>query len=103
MTPKLGIPWKIQASWSVEGMCTNTARTKRFPFKEGKGAVIARRKHFLLILSHAITAHKSQGSALTYMQGDLNQFTGKKTATGKNYQQPISQCQFYTLLSRAKS
>ena len=38
-----------------------------------------------------------------YMQGDLNRSTGKKTATGKNYQQPISQGQFYTLLSRAKS
>ena len=37
------------------------------------------------------------------MQGDLNRSTGKKTVTGKNYQQPISQGQFYTLLSRAKS
>ena len=37
------------------------------------------------------------------MQGDLNQSTGKKTATGKNYQQPISQGRFYTLLSRAKN
>ena len=49
------------------------------------------------------TVHKSQGSSLAYMQGDLNRSTGKKTATGKNYQQPISQGQFYTLLSRAKS
>ena len=37
------------------------------------------------------------------MQGDLNWSTGKKTATGKSYQQSISQGQFYTLLSRAKS
>ena len=37
------------------------------------------------------------------MQGDLNRFTGKKTATGKNYQQLISQGQFYTLLSHPKS
>ena len=35
------------------------------------------------------------------MQGDINQSTGKKT--GKNDQQPISQGQFYTLLSHAKS
>ena len=49
------------------------------------------------------TVHKSQGSSLAYMQGDLNRSTGKKTATGKNYQQPISQGQFYTLLSRTKS
>ena len=36
-------------------------------------------KKFLLILGHSITVHKSQGSALAYMQGDLNQSTGKKT------------------------
>ena len=73
-----------------------TARAKRFP-------VIAERKQFLLILGHAITVHKSQGSTLAYMQGDLNRSTGKKTAVGKNYQQPVSQGQFYTVLSRAKS
>ena len=37
------------------------------------------------------------------MQGDLNRSTGKKTATGKDYQQPISQCQFYTLHSLVES
>ena len=37
------------------------------------------------------------------MQGELNLSTGKKTANGKNYQQPIYQGQFYTLLSHAKS
>ena len=37
------------------------------------------------------------------MQGELSQSTGKTTATGKNYQQPISRGQFYTLLFRAKS
>ena len=36
------------------------------------------------------------------MQSDLNRPTGKKTATGKNYHQPISQGQFDTLLSHAK-
>ena len=36
------------------------------------------------------------------MQGDLNRSTGKKTATGKDYQQ-ISQCQFYTLHSLVES
>ena len=37
------------------------------------------------------------------MQGVLNWSSGKKIATGKNYQQPISQGQFYILLSRTKS
>ena len=37
------------------------------------------------------------------MQGHLNRSIGKKTATGKNYQQTISQGLFYTLLSCAKS
>ena len=37
------------------------------------------------------------------MQGDLNRSTCKKTATGKNDQQPILQAQFYTSISCAKS
>ena len=37
------------------------------------------------------------------MKGDLDQSTGKKSKTGKEYQAPISQGQLYTLLSRAKS
>ena len=80
-----------------------TARTKRFPLKKGKSTVFAERKQFPLILDHAIIVHKSQGSTLPYMQGDLNWSSGNKTATGKNDQQPISQGQFYTLLSCAKS
>ena len=80
-----------------------TTRAKRFPLKKGKSTVIAERKQILLILGYAFTVHKSQGSTLDYMQGDLNRSTGKKTTTGKNYRQPISQGQFYALLSRAKS
>ena len=37
------------------------------------------------------------------MHADLNRSTGKKTAMGKNYQQPLSQGQLYTLLACAKS
>ena len=77
-----------------------TARTKKSPFKKGKITFIAERKQFPLILDHAITVHKSQGSILNYMKGDVSRSTGKKTATGKTYQQPISQGQLYTLLSR---
>ena len=80
-----------------------TARTKKFPFKKDKITVITERKQFPLILSHVITVHNSQGSTLNYMKGDLSRSTGKKTATGKTYQQPISQGQFYTHLSCAKS
>ena len=49
-----------------------TSRAKNFPLKRGKSTVIAERKQFPLILGHAITVHKSQGSTLVYMQGDLN-------------------------------
>ena len=80
-----------------------TGRTKRFPLKKGKNTVIAERKQLSLILGHAIIVHKSQGSTLPYMQSDLNRPTDKKTATGKSYQQPISQEQFYALLSCSKS
>ena len=79
-----------------------TTRAKRFPSKKRKSTVIAERKQFLLILGQTIAARKFHGSTRTYMKGDLNRFTCKKTATGKNYQQPISQGQFYTLLSCAK-
>ena len=61
-----------------------TARGTRFPLKKGKSVVIAERKQFALILDHAITVYKFQGSTLIYMQGDVNRFTGKKTTTGKN-------------------
>ena len=77
------------------------ARAKRFPFKKGESFVIADRKQFLLILGHVVTVHKSQGSDVAYMQCDLTRFTSKNI--GKNYQQAISQGQFYTLLSFVKS
>ena len=40
-----------------------TARAKRFPLEKGKSTVIAERKQFSLILGHAITVRKSQGSS----------------------------------------
>ena len=80
-----------------------SARAKRFPLKKRKSTDNAERKKFPLILGSAITVHKSQGSTMAYMYGDLNQSTDKKTATEKNCQQRISQGQCYTLLSCAKS
>ena len=102
--PKAGISLKDRKLCGELKECVPiTAGAKRFPLKKGKSTVITGRKQFQLILGHTISVHKSQGCTLAYMQGDLNRSTGKKTATGKNYQQPISQGQFYTLLSRAKS
>ena len=104
MTLKLAIPWKIEGFvFELKEWVPITARAKRFPSRKGKSTVIAERKQLSLILGHAITVHKSQGSTLAYMQGDLNRSSGKKTATEKNYQQPISQGQFYTVLSCAQS
>ena len=42
-----------------------TARIKRYPLKKGKSTVTAERKQFPLIIGHAITVHKSQGSNLS--------------------------------------
>ena len=67
-------------------MCTNYRHSKEVSFKKKeKKTVIAERKQFPLILGHATTIYKSQGSTLAYVQCDLNRSTGKKIATGKNY------------------
>ena len=80
-----------------------TARTKTFPLKKGKSTIIPERKQFSIILGHGITVRKSQRSTLAYIQGDVHRSTGKETVMGNDYQQLISQEQFYTLLSGAKS
>ena len=72
---------------------------KEFQYKNKKGTKIrAERKQFPLVLAHAITIHKSQGSTLEYMTGDMDQTTGKG-----NRKAPVSAGMFYTLLSRARS
>ena len=70
-----------------------TVRKIKVPFEKGKNTVMAERKQFSLILGQAITDHKSQRSTLICMKGDLSRYAGKKTATGKNDQQPIFQGQ----------
>ena len=72
--------------------------SKRFPYKSRGTTIIAERKQFPLILAHAMTIHKSQGSTLEYMRGDLDQ-----TSKNERYRAPIGQGMLYTLLSRAKS
>ena len=84
-------------------MCTNNCQDKEMSLNKGKITVIAERKQFLLIIGHAITPYKSQGSTLNYIKGNLSWSTRKKTGTGKTYQQPISRVQFYSLLSCAKN
>ena len=71
---------------------------KCFPYKQNRTTIIVERKQFPLILAHAITIHKSQGSTLEYMRGDLNQTSGNETRSA-----PIGQGMLYTLFSRAKS
>ena len=101
--PKAGNSIKDRRQNELKECVPIIARAKKFPLKKGKITVIAERKQFPLILGHAITVHEFQGSTLNYMKGDLSRSTGKKTLTGKTYQQPISQGQLYTLLSLAKS
>ena len=74
------------------------AKVKPFPFsKSRRGKTITvQRKQYPLMLAHGMTIHKSQGSSLEFMLGDLD------TSTGKTKPAPINQGQFYTLLSRAK-
>ena len=74
ITLKLVIPWKIEGfvCGEFKECVPITARVKRFPLKNGKSNVISEKKSFLLILGHAVTIHKSQGSTLVCMQGDLN-------------------------------
>ena len=74
------------------------AMIKPFPYYRGKSRVTVQRKQYPGILAHAITIHKSQGSTLEYMLGDLN----RKTGDDSNYKAPVLEGQFYTLLSRAK-
>ena len=66
-----------------------SATTKPFPFSTGKTTINVQRKQFPAILGHAITVHKSQGSTLEYMKGDLDRSTGKISNSGKEFKTPI--------------
>ena len=73
-----------------------TVRTNDFQY--GRKELRAVRKQFPLVLAHALTIHKSQGSTLLYMTGDMD----RTTKSGKGIV-PVDTGQFYTLLSRATS
>ena len=75
-----------------------TVHTNEFEYGRGRKNLYAERKQFPLVLAHALTIHKSQGSTLEYMTADLD----RTTKTGKGIV-PIESGQFYTSLSRATS
>ena len=72
------------------------AWTKKFPSKKDKSIVFAEKNK--TILDHAITVHKSQGSTVDYLQGDL---PARKLLEGKIINN-LYLGQFYILLSCAK-
>ena len=81
-----------------------TVKGKRFAYapksqrKGQKTAIQCERKQFPIVLAHAITIHKTQGSTQDYMTGDLD-----TTTQGGKRPCPISKGLVYTLISRARS
>ena len=72
--------------------------TNRFSFKRSKSLIVAERKPFPLVLEHAVTIHKLEGSTIDYMTGNLD-----GTSRNKNRSDPVFDGMLYTILSRAKS
>ena len=72
--------------------------TNKFPFKRGTSLIVAERKQFPSILAHACMIHKSQGSTIDYMTGNLDQ-----TSRNKNQKASVSDSKLYTMLSQARS
>ena len=77
---------------------TITAETKSFPYRYRNKAGCMERKQYPLVIAYAITIHKSQGSTLEFIVGDLNCATDK----GPNAA-PVNRGQVYALLSLATS
>ena len=68
--------------------------TNRFSFKRRKLLIVAKTKQFPLILARAVTIHKSQGSAIDYMTGNLDE-----TSRNKNRKASVSDVMLYTMVS----
>ena len=69
-------------------------RTETFKYKN----VDVERNQFPVMLSHAMTTHKSQGMSLDYYVGDLD----RSLAPGKKGKSSCQPGLFYTMLSRGK-
>jgi hypothetical protein len=71
--------------------------TKEFKVSKGKGTTLkGEREQFPLKVAHAMTIHKSQGSTIEYMTGDMD-----RSCKTPGYKSKVDSGMFYTLLSRA--
>lgn len=81
----------------LKGCVPIQSKPIQFQYKHNKSNITVERKQFPLVLGHAITIHKSQGSTLEHMSGNMDQ----TTKNGKGLA-PVGSGMLYTLLSRAK-
>ena len=71
--------------------------TKEYKVSKGKNTTLkGEREQFPLTPAHAMTIHKSQGSSIEYMTGDMDRSC--KTA---NYKCKVDEVMFYNMVSRA--
>ena len=87
---------ELAISWKIEGFDQLLPEQRSFLQRKTKVLFLLKKKK--TILDHAITVHKSQGSTVDYLQGDL---PARKLLEGKIINN-LYLGQFYILLSCAK-